>query len=125
MQSAFRSRILNNTDAGNRVDWGWRKQGSALPAIALLTISDPRPQHMGGNQATRQTLVQMDTWARTYAEARAVANAAIALVVPADDVGGVRFLRSFVEQDVDSAEDTDDGQLARVSVDIRVTHTIP
>jgi len=125
MQSALRSRLLGNPDAGSRVDWGWRKQGSALPAVTLNTVSDPRPQHMGGNQATRATLVQIDCWGKTYIEARTIANAAVDLVVPADDVGGVRFFRSFVENDLDTIEDTADGILARVSLDVRVIHTIP
>jgi hypothetical protein len=125
MKAAFRSRLKGNTDAGAHVDWGWRKQGDPLPAITLTTMSDPRPCHMGGPQNTRQTIVQLDTWADTAKEARDVADQAIALAVPPTVTGGVRFLTTFVDDDSDGSEDTPDGLLARVRIKLRVTHTIP
>jgi hypothetical protein len=128
MQSALRSILLADTATtaatSTRIDWGWRPQGKPVPAITLNTVSDPRPKHMAGNQATRATVVQLDSWAATYIEARTAANAAIAALVP-QIKDGVRFLGFFVENDTDLSEDTSDGLLARISVDLRVLHTIP
>lgn len=127
MRSELRTRLKNDpTVSGlvaNRIDWLKRPQASALPAITLQTISDPHPQHMGGNQVTRQTLVQVDCWALKYADVRAVSDAVIAALVPAADVDSVRFLRSFVENERDGGEDSPNGTIFRVSVDLRVTHT--
>jgi hypothetical protein len=128
MQSALRS-ILKADSAttaiySTRIDWGWRPQGKPLPALTLNTVSDPRPKHMAGNQVTRSSLIQLDSWGATYADARNGANAAIAALT-AQDKDGIRFLGFFVENDRDLTEETDTGQIFRISADVRVIHTIP
>jgi hypothetical protein len=127
MQAELRTRLKDDATVsglvGTRIDWITRPQGKALPAITLQTVSDPRPQHMGGNQDTRQTMVQADCWGGTYAASRGVADAVVACVLPAANVGNVRFLRSFVDNERDGAEETETGLVYRVSVDLRVTHT--
>lgn len=129
MQTALRTRLKNDATVaslvGTRIDWNARPQGKSLPAITLQTIHDGRPQKMSGFQVTRQTLVQVDCWGEKYADARNAAEAVIACLVPAADESGVRFLRSFVDRGMDTLEDTDNGQVHRVSIDLRVTHTIP
>jgi hypothetical protein len=127
MQAELRTRLKDDATVsglvGTRIDWITRPQGKALPAITLQTVSDPRPQHMSGNQDTRQTMVQADCWGSTYASARATADAVVACIIPAGDVGEIRFLRSFVDNERDGAEDTETGLVYRVSVDLRITHT--
>lgn len=127
MQSELRTRLKNDATVsgivGTRIDWVERPQAKALPAMTLQTISDPRPQHMGGDQATRQTLIQMDSWAESYKAARDLANAGIACLESGADVSSVRFLRSFVDGDRDLSERTDTQTIYRVSVDLRITHT--
>lgn len=128
MQSALRTRLKADATVAalvsTRIDWVERPQGKALPAITLQTISDPRPQHMGGNQDTRQTIVQVDCWAAKYADVRECADAVIACLTPSADAGGVRFLRSFVDNERDLAERTETATIYRVSVDMRITHTL-
>lgn len=128
MQSALRSILLADSGVsslvGTKVDWGWRPQGKTLPALTLNTVSDPRPKHMGGNQVTRSTLVQVDSWGATYAAARNCANAVVSALT-AQDKDGIRFLGFFVNSDRDLTESTDDGQVFRVSLDVSVVHTIP
>jgi hypothetical protein len=128
IQSALRSILLADATVtglvSTRVDWGWRPQGSALPALTLNTVSDPRPKMMSGAQLTRETIVQIDAWGLTYASVRNAANAAIAALT-AQDKDSIRFLGFFVDSDRDLTEQTDSGQVFRVSVDVRVIHTIP
>lgn len=124
MQQALRARLLAdagvNAIAGNRIDWGWRIQGAALPAVTLLTISDPRPQHLKGFQPLRETRVQLDCWAETYGEARALAEAAIAAAVPEQSGNGIAFNRALVDGMEDRGEQTDTGFVHRTSIDLIV-----
>jgi hypothetical protein len=129
MQTALRTRLKNDATVsglvGTRIDWGARPQGTALPAVTLHMVSDPRPQHMAGFQATRQSWVQVDCWGAKYTDAASVSAAVIAAIVPAADQDGTRFLRSFVDNVREAVYDTPGGQVFSMSVDLHVMHTIP
>lgn len=126
MQAQLRTRLLGNATVinlvGNRVDWNARSQGKSLPAITLQIVSDPRPQHMGGNQTTRETRVQVDIWSLNYPDAATLREAVIAELVPEVTLSGVIFLRSFAVIR-ETAERTDEGLIHRVSIDLMVNHT--
>lgn len=128
MQEQLRSRLLaDGTVAalvGTRVDWSVRPQASLLPAITLQMISEPRPATMAGTMNTREARVQVDVWGKTYSDARLGARAVISALEPEATVGPVRFLRSFVDGDRDMPEDTELGVVFRVSVDLKVNHTV-
>jgi hypothetical protein len=79
-----------------RVYWVDRPQASALPAITLQVIDEPREQHMGGFHSLQAVTVQVDAWATSYASARAVKEAVIDTLVPEQTGNGIAFQRAFV-----------------------------
>lgn len=124
MRQALRARLKAavpvTTLVGTRIDWGPRKQSDALPAVTLQVVSDPRPQHLKGDQPLRATRVQIDCWAGDYQTSRATADAAIAALAPEQTGNGVRFNRSLVDGDRDLGEQTDTGFIHRTSIDLIV-----
>lgn len=101
LEQAITARLLGAAPvtaiAGARVYWDERPQASALPALVLQVISDPRPQHLQGFNSLRATRVQVDALAATRASARALIEAAIAALVPEAIVGGITFNRGQVD----------------------------
>lgn len=101
MEQALRARALADAGVeaivGTRVDWGMRNQADPLPAVTLQIISDDRPQHLKGFQPLRMTRVQATCWADEFADAKALAEALIAALVPEAEEDGVRFNRAGVE----------------------------
>lgn len=123
MEAALRTRVMGAvTVAGSRVYWTLRPQNSALPAIVLSVVSDVRTQNMDGFDGYQSKRVQIDCYATTYAEAASMREAVIAGVVPADDAGGVNFLRSFVNNTMSRGEDTAAGFVHRQMIDLTVWH---
>ncbi len=57
-------------------------QGWALPFVRYQVIGDNREEHLQGNAALRRTSMQIDAFAATYADARALAAALVAALVP-------------------------------------------
>jgi hypothetical protein len=127
MQQALRSRLLNNSTitgmVGTRVDWDARPQGKPLPSVTL-SMFDNRDQHMGGPQATRNTIIQADCWAANASDAHNLAEAVITELQPPLTSGGVAFLGAFLAAN-SSVEDTDNGLVYRVMVRGNLLHTIP
>lgn len=105
MKQALRTRILNNTAAGSRVDWGLRPQANALPAIRLTKVSTPRDYQMSGAMVTQKHRVQIDCFGSTYKAASELGDAVIALLEPESG----SFLASFVQGDFDRQEDLETG----------------
>jgi hypothetical protein len=126
-QTGVRSRLLANGDVaaivGTRIDWVERPQNSALPAISLQTISDPRPLHLKGMDRARSTRVQCDCWAETYAAALALARAAIAALSSPATISGKKFGHAQVDAQRDLGETVGDGSfIHRQSVDFIIWH---
>jgi hypothetical protein len=100
MEAALRARLLAagpvTALTGQRVDWVERPQGAALPAVTLQLIEDARAQHMEGFSGAQRAVVQVDAWATTYAQGKALKEAIIAALVPANESNGIRFERGFV-----------------------------
>lgn len=109
--------------AGGQVFWSIVPAGKELPFVRLQTISDPRPEHLKGYNASRQTRVQADFFAATPKAARALALAAIAAVAEPATVGGVKFGRTSAEGPRDLGEDGTQDFIHRASVDLLVNHT--
>lgn len=124
MQSALRSRIV--TAAGfSRVYWMIVPQKAALPYIRMQTISDPRPQNLGGYDAARASRVRVEVFADTYAVARGLAETIIAAVADPATAGGVRFGRTKAEGPRDLGEDVPGGKFVhRLSLDLLTEHTL-
>lgn len=121
MQGALRARITGaSTTAGTRVYWVDRPQAAALPAVTLQIISDLRPQHLKGFRSIRDTRVQIDCWAATYAAVTALKEAVLAAVVPENTANGIRFDRAIIDGERDLGERTETQFIHRASVDLVV-----
>ncbi len=123
MQGALRSRLLGATAAATRVYWMDRPQASTLPAITLQTVTGERPQTYGGFQDTRFSRVQMDIWATSYAEARAILEAAVAAIAPRIIANGITFDRMQFEGERDLLERLETQTIYRTSIDLMIWHT--
>jgi hypothetical protein len=101
-----------------------RPAGSALPALVLQVISDPRPQHLKGFNARRQSRVQVSCLAADRATVRGLREAAIAALVAAGDFYGVRFGRALIPNLGDRGGDAPSGTgfVHRDLVDLLIWH---
>lgn len=123
MQGALRARLVAAaTGAGSRIYWVDRPQGSDLPSITLQTISGDRPQTYEGFQGWRETRVQTDAWARSYAAATSIREALIAAASVRESVSGVRFDRAEFENERDGSEQLETGLVYRAGIDLLVRH---
>lgn len=103
----------------NRITWGRRPQGSALPAVVLHVISRTPQYTMGGASDITSQRIQVDCWGDSYGSAKATARqVTAALSGLKTTVGGVEFLGSFKEGERDSDEQGEGGgMLSRTSMD--------
>lgn len=127
MRAALAARLLQapgvSTIVGTRVDWLRRPQAAALPSITLQTITDARPRHLKGYQGARETRVQIDCWATSYAASVSAASAVVAIVEAPGVFGGVRFGGAAIEGQRDFVEDRDgETDLYRQSIDVTFWH---
>jgi hypothetical protein len=103
---ALAARLLSNAGVAalvaTRVDWERLPQDSLMPAIVLTIVVDQMPQTMKGFQSVRGTATQIDCYGDTKAQAVALRKAALAAVVPAALIEGVRFQQA---QDVSVRRD--------------------
>lgn len=107
---------------GENIEWDDLAPDAVLPAITLQMITDTRPQTHDGFDAFRGTRVQLNALARTKDKAIALREAAIAVLVPAAEQGGVIFLRSFVDGGGSDAEQTKTGRICRERTDLIIWH---
>lgn len=121
--TALRGRIVSAL-GHSRVYWTLVPQGTALSYVRMQTVSDPRPEHLQGYSASRQTRVQVDCFAATYAAARSMAETIIAAVALPATVGGVSFGRTKAEGPRDLGEDTSSGFVHRLSLDLLTEHSL-
>ena len=122
MQTALRKRILA-AGAAPRVIWGRKiPQGTALPYLQLQVVSDPRPEHLKGYNRARETRVQADCKAESYAEATAMAEALVSLLKPPATIDGIKFGHTKAVGPQDLGEDTAAGFVHRMSLDLLVWH---
>lgn len=122
MQTALRARLVSQTAAGTRVYWLDRPQGTALPAITLQTISGDRPQTYSAFQDWRTIRVQLDVWAASYGEARAILEAAIAALAAKGNSNGIFFDRTDFEGERDTTERLETQLIYRTGIDLIVRH---
>lgn len=124
MPGALRARAIADagvaTIAGTRVYWVQRIQGKPLPAVTLTVVSDPRPQHLKGFFALRETVVQADCLAESHKQATDLAEAVIAALVPEHSGNGIVFNRALVDAVRDLGEQTETHFIYRTSVDLRL-----
>lgn len=74
--------------AADRIHWGARPQGGALPTLVLVQVSSVPEETLEGEEPDLWTTrVQLEGMARTHAEAWALAKAASAALLPGATVG--------------------------------------
>ncbi len=125
-QASLRTRLANDTAVaavvGTRIYWVERPQLASLPAVVLQTISDPRPQHLKGNDGARSTRVQVDCWAATYAAALTLSRKVIAALANPATIAGKRFGSTQVDGQRDLGETVSGTFTHRQSVDLIIWH---
>lgn len=128
LQTALHARLTGDASIGaaigTRAYWTNVPQGAALPHVRMQTISDVRPQHMQGYHRARNTRLQVDVFAATYAQARSISERIIGLMAQPATVAGVRFGRCTAQGPIDMGEDTPDGFVHRLRTDLLAEHSI-
>lgn len=109
----------------DRVAWNARPRGEGLAALCLHKISGTPKYIMRGRTSLSESLVQIDCWASTAAEARALADAVIVAFDPPltpPIMGGfiVRDRSDYTAGDGPRPDGAKD--FHRTSLDIRVWH---
>ncbi len=121
MQQALRHRIRSSAAVsaivGARVDWGER---TGLPSVSLLIVSGDIAQHMKGAQALQFARVQADCWSSSYGEAKALADAVIAAVLPRTTINGIYFRTASATLPRDLGEQTSTGYVHRKQTDLMI-----
>lgn len=98
-------------------------QSETVPFITYQRISAERTRDTRGPTGRARTRLQVDGYAATYPEAKALANAVRqALDGWRGTAASVRVWSAALESDVDFYEDTVDPKLFRVSMDFIITH---
>lgn len=107
---------------GDRVEWDDLAPDSPLPAIMLQLISDGRTQNHDAVDAFSGDRVQVNCIARTKAEAVALSDAALAVLIPPGEQDGTVFLESFFDGGGSDAERTPTGRRNRKRTDLIIWH---
>ena len=128
MPGALRARLLAAAPVtalvAQRIYWVERPQSSALPAITLQVITELRDQHMQGFDGLTMSRVQLDAWALSFGSAKAIAEAALAALVPAVVSNGIEFQRAFSEGPTNSGEPTETQFIHRSRIDFIIHHSV-
>ena len=85
MEQAFRAILTSATSvtaiaAANRINFGQRLQGTALPAVVLSVIGDAEGLTLKGPDGLSQGRIQADCYGNTYAEAKSLSRAVRAVL---------------------------------------------
>lgn len=130
MEEALTAIVLEDpgvvSAVGQRVHWGVRPQGSALPAIVFNRITGIRDYHMQGASGFVESRIQGDCYGATYTAAKEAARALIALLSGYRGIqDDIEFKGAFIDSERDLTEI--DGAAPenhhRVSVDFFIKHS--
>jgi len=112
--------------AADRVTWGLRQQGSALPAVVLMRVDGAPVYCDDGETGLFSGRLQVDCWGATYASAKTLARAVKALLSGARFTqGGVEFQAVWIELEQDLYEQGTGSEpdLYRTSIDFGIWHS--
>lgn len=123
MEGALRARLLAAAPVTALVDqriyWDDRPQSSPLPAILLTVISDIRRQTLS-DWDMLEARVQADAMALTFAQKKALKEAVIATLAPAEEINGIQFMRATEIAAVPRNERTETQFIFRDAIDFLV-----
>ncbi len=116
------SAVLNGLVA-NRISPPPAPQGQPAPFITYQRISRVTPLTHTGETGPSQARIQVDSWAKTYLEAKTVADAAEAAMrsFVGDQAGRIVFVTRYADRDEDLFEEAP-VNLHRVSRDYFVSY---
>ena len=110
---------------GDRIFWGERPQGGAVPALVLHLITRRDDYTLSGPVTAKMTRVQFDIFAETYGEATLSARALSTLLDGyLGTTGNTEFMGIFLDgqQNQRIAGSNDAETLFRVSIDALIHH---
>lgn len=127
MEAALIAHLLDTTSitwlVDQRITWGRRDQGSALPAVVLHLVDGPRDYHLSGPSGLVASRVQADCWGATFGEAKILAKTLEAAVSGSRFTqGSIRFDAILIADERDATFDESATALFRTSLDLMVHH---
>jgi hypothetical protein len=129
MEEALRSYLLAHSPlaalVGDRLTWGFSKQGDVLPRVTVERISGGPEYADEGEINLSQQRLQVDCYGSTSASARAVAAAIRARISGGSFVqSGVTFNGVYIDGIRDQSDAYEGGRQEHlVSLDLMVWHT--
>lgn len=120
MEKEFRAILMGSASVsaivGDRIHFRRHPQGQPLPAVILNVASETGSHHMQGANSLREARVQVDLWADTYGEAKALHRAVKQEI---DGYRGGNFQGVFfsVARDMDEGGTNEAARPFRVSAD--------
>jgi hypothetical protein len=101
------SRLANQTSAQNRVYPGILPQTPTFPAVTYQQISAVGSHAMGADSPLTTVRVQVDSWAKTYAEARTLAGEVAARLKRFRGLSGsIEVLDVLLDNELETYEST-------------------
>lgn len=97
-----------------------RQPGSALPAVVYFKVSDVRVRHMGGDATFSQARIQINAYAATYSEMKAIQLQARLALQSHEGESPLLFTLTSVEEGADIYDDTAEEHFS--STDFTVWH---
>jgi hypothetical protein len=128
MEEALRAHLLANaavnTACGGRMYWSVRPQGSAYPSGVLTIISRIPERLFSGPAGLAAARVQVDCYADTYSQAKALYRAVKAVLNNLTFTNSGKRFWGFAEneRDLTDAGATDAARIHRVSADFLIWH---
>lgn len=107
--------------AGGRHHWVRAPQKTPLPYIVLSRIGGRRDYHLQGASGLVASRVQVDCYARSYLECKALARA-VALILSGYRGGVIQGTFLDSERDLPASDSGEVNHLFRVSLDFMIHH---
>lgn len=109
------------TLVGERLQWGFREQATALPAVTLTKISGGPLYADEGEVGLGENRVQIDCWASSFTSATAVARAVKDVLSGYFDAN-FRYIALDAERDMREGGANQEEYEYRVSMDFIILH---
>ena len=125
MQQVLKARLAAEPAIGARLHWNRVPQGTDLPYVRLQTVSAPNERILTGYRGAQRERVQVDCFAKSWGEARAIARAIKNAMAEPATLDGVRFGKCGANGPRDGGEDTTaQGYIHRASLDLFVEYAL-